>query len=499
VVNIILEGNQTMEFNDTLLSVEGRIVVRDNATLKLDNVKVRFIESELRHGVHVSGNGKLIIGNSDIKYKIRLNESAGLYALNSSLYYSDYCMVHEYNHTHGGLDAIGTATVELEQTKIGDLRTYGDAEVLVEDCDIYRTVSNKGRLEVVNSVVRIHWRTFQDSVLDINIPNLTRYTGSMLFLPPVDTAFLNTTIEKIWLGVYNTSITISDSRVDLVSVYGRSDVTLRNCEIDYLNTMNAEGEFIAYDSQLGNIRFYSSNYSIAIETCIIENLEMDGARSFLNVPGCRIGSLTMDKVFRGEQSSYLRDTVIGEFRPSLGEEYPTEFYMDNVTITDGFWFNYGGGETSKGLKIYGDMEISPGASMKRTIINGYTIVNRFYPVFITDNDTPVANVTVNIRTGNKTRMVGMTDINGYIEVPVRYEDINALVRPPAKPYLINEMNMTGTVDLVWEIDGVENEMEISLRTKTPIIIETDTGGLDSLIVPVIIILVFAFIYRESRV
>jgi hypothetical protein len=191
--------------------------------------------------------------------------------------------------------------------------------------------------------------------------------------------------------------------------------------------------------------------------------------------------------------------VIGEFRPSLGEEYPTEFYMDNVTITDGFWFNYGGGETSKGLKIYGDMEISPGASMKRTIINGYTIVNRFYPVFITDNDTPVANVTVNIRTGNKTRMVGMTDINGYIEVPVRYEDINALVRPPAKPYLINEMNMTGTVDLVWEIDGVENEMEISLRTKTPIIIETDTGGLDSLIVPVIIILVFAFIYRESRV
>ena len=53
-VNIVLDGNQRVEYRNTLLSVEGKIVVRGNATLILKGVNVKFLESDLKQVFEVS-------------------------------------------------------------------------------------------------------------------------------------------------------------------------------------------------------------------------------------------------------------------------------------------------------------------------------------------------------------------------------------------------------------------------------------------------------------
>lgn len=497
VVNIVLDGNQKVEYRNTLLSVEGKIVVRGNATLILKGVNVRFSESDLKQVFEITENGSLIVEESDIIKRVKLNESASLYAENSSFYESRYCSVHKYNHTSGGIIASGSSTVTLSQCRLSDIRTEDKARIQAVKSEIYRSSSDSGHLEVIDSSLEIYWRTMKNSSLEIKIPNLTAYSGDLEFLHSTDTYFLNTTIEKIWLTAYDCRLILVDSSLELFNSYGLSYIDIKNCSVQTLNSMHSEVEIKAYDSEFEYLRTYLSNNTMTLVDCTINTLEYSGVRPKLNATRCTIDSLTMEEVISGNQIIYLKDTTIGSFRPSLGKDSPTEYLMDNVTITDSIWFNVGVWEASKGVNLIGDMDVSQSATLNGTIIDGYATINRFYPVYFIENQIPLTGVPVSLRIANKTRNVGTTNEDGFIEVPVRYMNVFKLTRPPDPPGLVSIRNMTDTVQLVWEIDGQENYMEISLKTGTPISIETGSGGLRVLIVPMIIALLFVFIWKQG--
>ncbi|RLI32723.1 hypothetical protein DRO66_11055, partial [Candidatus Bathyarchaeota archaeon] len=93
LVNLIVEGNETRTISNTTLRIEGRIEVRDNAILRLENVKVRFIESETRHSVTVNNHSSLVLIESDIKIRVDVNHNGSLIASDTNLFYSHYCTV----------------------------------------------------------------------------------------------------------------------------------------------------------------------------------------------------------------------------------------------------------------------------------------------------------------------------------------------------------------------------------------------------------------------
>lgn len=505
LVNLIVDGNETRTISNTTLRIEGRIEVRDNAILRLENVKVRFIESDTRHSISVNNHSSLVLIESDIKIRVDVNHNGSLIASDTNLFYSLYCTSHGYNHTHGGVTGNAYSNITLDGSKIGILWLHNNSQAQVTDSFIYWSYQEGAGLNVKDSMIQVHRETLNNVEANIVLPEFTEYTGELrVIIPGSLTYFENVSlIDGLWLHTNNSTIKIHDSKLYYLDNSGDSNIQLNNVSLFLVNNYWDAGDFTftAINCNITRFSSYGSNEIITIESSKLEYVSLTSKRLELNIINTVINELHMDDVWFKPLKAQISHSSIGFFSPGLGNEEPNEFYMNNVTLLDGFGFRIGGYTRRGGINLHGSIRFGDDFSINETVVDGYAVINRFFPVYFNSSSGPVANVSLVLMNGNRTLWEGETNMDGFAEVPVKFVNIFDLVRPynASGASVIQADNMTEVVSLFWSYGDSEGSVELGLMSETPILVEfLVESGFRGLFVPLLVILFIFIIINQSK-
>jgi hypothetical protein len=512
MVNLIVEGNETKKISNTLLNIEGVIEVNGNATLVLENVKVRFIESELKHSFSVNDNAMLVLLQSNVKNRINVNHNGYLNASGSKLIESNYCTHHGYNHTHGGITGYNRSEIRLDNCKVGYLWLHDNSSAHVSNSYVFYSFPEEATLNVENSMIQIHRESLNNMDVNLVIPKFIEYSGPLKeVIPGSATRFQNVSfIDGLWLHSNNSEVKIFDSNIYYIDSHGVSNIQLTNVSVNMVRGYLGSSDYVGVDEfslivngcNITQVSSYGSNDKIIIEKSRIEYVFLSSLSLELDITSSIIDEFQMDEVWFKPFQAYIEDSTIANFSPGLGNDVPNEYYMDNVTLLDGLSFKVGGFEPSGGLDLHGVIHFGNDLSINETVVDGYAIINRFYPVYCNSSGGSLSNVSLAVMNGNRTLWIGETLRDGVVEVPVRFVNIFNLVRPynASGPSVIRVNNMTDVVRLFWSYEDMEGLIDLSLLSKTPIVIEVEgESGLGGLFVPffVIVFLVTVIYYSKK--
>jgi hypothetical protein len=505
LVNLIIEGNETKKISNMFLNIEGVIEVNDNATLVLENVKVRFIESEVRHSFSVNDNAVLVLLGSSIKNRIKVNNNGILKASYSKLFESVYCTLHEYNHTHGGVTGYNNSKISLDRCKVGYLWLQDNSSAQASESYVYYSFPEENNLMVKNSKIQTHREPINSLDISLVIPEFYEFRGNLSeILPGSSTYFENVSlIDGLWLQSNNSKINIRDSKIHYIDNLRDSDIQLTNVSLDLVRGYIDSNEFTLTlnECNVSQIASYNSNDTIIIEKSRIENVFLSSNKLELDIRCCTIDEFYMDDVWFNPFKARITDSTVGFFNPGLGNEEPNEYFMNNVTLLDGLSFKVGGYSPTGGIDLYGDIVFDDNFSINETTVDGYAIINRFYPVYCERSGVSLANVSLVVMNGNRSLWAGETLSDVVVEVPIRFVNIFDLVRPynASGPSVIQVNNMTNVVRLYWSYEENEGFIELDLLSETPIVIELeDEDGLGELFVPFIVIVFLVTIIYYSK-
>ncbi len=503
LVNLIVEGNETRTINDTTLIIEGTIEVRDNATLNLENVKVLFIESDTRHSFTVNNHSSLVLIESDVKIKIIVNQRGRLIASNSKLIDSNYCIGHEYNHTYGGVTGNAFSNITLEGCTIGYFYLHDNSQAQITDSFIYWSFPDDGKLTVKDSKIATHREILDQIKADLVIPGFTEYSGDLgEIIPGSKSQFENVSlIDGLWLHLDNSNITIHDSKFYFLDTENDSNIILVNVTLSRISNYMGSLRISVINCSIERLFSLGSNDTISIKGSRLGFIDLQSWGLELGITDSAVDELWMDDVWFGPFNAYIQDSTIGVFKPGLGNEEPNNYFMNNVTLLDRMGFQLGGWNPSGGINLHGGMRFGEGFDLNETVVDGYAVINRFFPVFFNSSSGPVVNVSLVLMNGNRTLWEGETSSDGVAVVPVRFVKIFEVVRPfnASGASVIQADNMTEVVSLFWSHGDEEGSIELELRSETPILVEiSQESGFRKLLVPFLVILLIFYIINQSN-
>ncbi len=523
------DGNITrtigwLEKLHTPVQVTGDIRIKDNATLILKNVKVKFDESDrqiimydnaslliinsiIYGSIKANDNASITMINSTIKKTITLNQNSSLNASNSKLSKSLYCTVHGYNHTTGGISGYHDSDIIMSNCKVGYLWLHDKSSATVDNSFIYYSFPDGGNLHVKNSTIQTHREKIENLELSLVIPVFEKYNGRLdSFLPSSGSVFDNVTlVDGLWLNTNHSNITISDSQLYLIFCERTSEIALNNVTLTRVTGQTLERDLFTLFVDRCNISQIDSmgnNDTVYIDHSRIGSISLRPYNLVLDISNSIIDDFQMDDVWFKPFQARISHTTIGFFSPGLGNDVANEYYLHNVTLLDGLGFKVGAWGSTGGIDLHGEIQFGTSFSVNDTVVDGFAVINRYYPVFVNSASGPVANVSLVASIGNRTIWSGETSRDGIVEVPVRYVNIFNLVRPynPSGPSVIIANNITEVVSLSWNYGDVEGSTELNLLTDTPIVImivdESSYGNL--LVLAIVAIIVFSIIFYKRR-
>jgi hypothetical protein len=473
--DLILEGDEILVISNCVLEVTGGIYVRDNATLRLENVDVRFIDTndELWHLFKAEENSTVILSKVRCRVEIQVYDTAKLTAIDSTLYRSWYCTIHGYNHTAGGVYAYQDSQMRLDNCRIGYVTTRRNAKAEVTGSTVARAWPNGSEMTLIDSTVDIQWETIEgfNGSLSLTEESLKDMDpGSVL--PGSKTTFRNVHVNELWLSLIESNITITDSQLEYLFAYNDTRLNLENSVINGLY-MYGEGVDVSVErSTVEQVRSagLGSNFMLKISRSRIGEIGLESCIVSLEVTESTIESLNVDNFWAQTSGINVSDSIIGAFKPGFGETTPIHYRFSNVTIRDSMDFKYGAFGDSGGAVITGDICFGPDFKINKTTFDMYALITRLYTIMVTEGYVPKDGVKLTLLRGNQTLWTGETGEEGKAMFPVRYARIFVVIRPttPITPTVIQVNNVTDTLKLRVSEGRSSVELNVGLTTDTPI-------------------------------
>ncbi len=502
--DLVLRGDETLTIRDKLLDIKGGIYVQERARLRLENVRVRFIASELRHGFVLNGSSTVELVNTNCSYNIGARGSSKLLVTGSQLYRSSYCSLHKVNHTSGGVHAYDDSELTIVDSKIGIVSLWGNAKAEITGSEISLTRPNGLELTVVDSTVETHWEFVEGFEGALTLNESANEWDMEDFFPGSRTRLRNTSINELWLNVNESNITFIDS--DLTYVFLQNG-TLLSVEDSHLKGIYIRGTgslASIQSSRVGLIRNtgLGKESRIFIQSSVIGEVALDFSYTTLEVDGAVLEKLNIENLWGPPTIEVvINDTVIGCFTPGFGEEQPIQYRFSNVTLRDTLNFTRGAYHPTGGAMFTGSISFGPEFRLNRTTVTGYAVIRRNYGVTVTGGGKPRPGTVLSLVKGEKTLWTGETDAEGATEFPVTYASIFEVVRPyvPGEPSYIQVKNMTDTVTLKASAGGRDVETEIGFDTDTPIVVEVgETWSPTDLLVLLLVASILLFFYMKRK-
>lgn len=345
---MVFEGDKTYTIANGNYSFDDNIIVKDNATLivenatlyfntseieviqSYDNANVQIISSEVRHDVaseiNPKGSSKLSITNSSVDFVISFDASETkieksrldiIHAYGSSDFFID-------NSTIRHISAYGSSHTHIIYSLLDRIYSTDNPSVIISDTRIqsYIDAYKYSNISVKNSFVDRSY-LYGSSTLNVDdstMNSITTTGSSSLFM-------MNSNAD--WVSTGNAVILKSNvTQVQLV-LYVISDVSLDGLSkgfIDYLKVL----DLIIDDSQIGGWGILARSSTASISDSFIDYVIARGSSlvNLINTSVIDAQAIHSSKVY----VSWFLDVLVTDITGSPVEGALVEIHFENSTL-----------------------------------------------------------------------------------------------------------------------------------------------------------------------
>jgi len=459
-------GNQTVLIQNTTLTLNGPLFVRDNATLRIVNSRIYLGEVRDEEGAHI----------------VEVVDSGVLEVFNSTIYGNP-----EEEHW---IDLRGNSTAVLREARFLEvegarypgetfprLLAFDDASLRAESCrlwvlGIYHNVTSTiegSRIDnlapyssvpalIHNSKIGRMRLSFKAEAITItgNYQIIQGYVNSSDILPghprEFNFALHDSTLDTLTLAIWGRPqklIDIVDAEADEIWIDGPANVTVVGSRLGRL-VMSEHGDLVVrvQGSEIGSLSAWMENIDAGFQDSRLGRVSIDGFfQEKVGFENCTVGNYVHNR-WTGE-GAYFEDTIIGNL--TLAYPVTTPLCFGNCAIEGDIVSTR---EASSKVAIEGSLRFGP-TSTVRVPPEGNLEVTRTYVAGVRRDGAAVEGAVLELRKGETSIWKRLTDEQGMAIFTLSYKFGGT---------------GEGNYPILLHVDSAE-AAEVDLFTETPIVID----------------------------
>lgn len=431
-----VSGNQTIAVENTVYTLEGPLVFRDDASLTVINGTLILgrmgDDSYAWAHLNFTDNSRLVLIDSKL---VGTDESTNAITMkdNSSAYIRGTIFAEAPSNYSGSFKPslhLANREVEVIGSDVYSLNVGGDTVAVIETSVVNRlSPCSTATTVVINSTIediRLYYKE-GDYVVDTDHSGFHRHWNSDLIQPkshiPYNLVLVNSTLSNPLSYVFQRStVAVTDTEVNTLYTDDDTNLTVMNSGVRYLRATERGGlSLVVEDSMIWELHSWMSHTNASITGSDIGVLSISTFDDLtLTVDGCTIGEFRNYET--GNQGTEIRDTRIETL--NIIQTPGTPYRFSGVTLTA-----IKNGRTSGSARVdLRDVEFTDDAHIEVQANQTLTVV-RHYRLIVTENNAPAQGVPVWMITGDERTGEGVTDENGEITLRVFYKDMGADAQP----------------------------------------------------------------------
>jgi hypothetical protein len=506
---LILSGNQSLVITNQDYIVNGSIIIRDNASLKLVNSHLDFTQGNWTFELLDSGH--LELDHSDINmtvpYNIGAHDNSSIKLLNSEVFKQFWCTIHLTYHYTYAINLLDESRLYANNSSIGILNTSKDTVSNIADSFIGELMQCSSSLHLRNTTIAVLEFMLNNGnyscrlKLSDNIKNWdSKLEGGGI---PGNITFDDVGITQTYcLYTVNCTLRLRDSNPDFIVCQGHSEISVEDSVTQSLNirgnaTLDISNSSIklldASDATIQSLtirksRIGSTTFTLS-ENAVIEDSQIDkwdsGWYSW-------IGSTRQVTI---KDSSFVNMTINSH----------TVYSLRNVTVKNDAWIQPDFNEIrptyiSGGLVYGGDLQSFDSYGVD----NLFYQVTRGFEVKVLRGGAQLQSASLELRRDNETIWRGTSDYLGESRFNLTFSRIMVVNPIPGQPPLVDTNNMTNTLTLLVRDGGDTRSMTLGVLSSTPLVASfpsltgTQSAWVAALIILALLVSVVLTLLKTTR-
>jgi len=509
--DLVLTGSMNRTIANTFLTLEGSLVLEDDASLTLVNSTLVLAEVPDTSQTYVlRGRSSLTAIDSNITWStqggIRLTENSTAHLegthifqeyqrLNRTLYshgfgLSEGSTLTALNSKVGYLRLIDNASATVTDSTIGDFTTRSTEATNVTGSTILKTtlLYTGNSLHVNGSLTGLHLEFKPDHLLTEGAaPHPFTLAQTRIGAPPS-------------LDLTGCTLKAENTALNVVMTWGQSHVSVTGSQVSALYLIQGAWVYVN-DTRLDSLTLREGDFNVQLRDAdagTIHSFMTTGLN--LKTLDSHVGTLNLEFAYPGSASNIeLVNTRVD--RLPLSPWGPSPYQFQGSTILESVTLNadiFGAPPTV----LTGSLSFGENCTLAQGTEQGVTQVTRVYKASVTKGGKPVESQPWQLARGDQIIREGETDAAGEAVITLRYRRLYEVVEDPQPggPYLSDVNNLTDTVT----IRVGDAAYELGLLTETPVRFELEpqqpSGAWQIALAAVAVaaIAVAAFMYRRGR-
>jgi len=509
--DLVLTGSMNRTIANTFLTLEGSLVLEDDASLTLVNSTLILAEVPDTSQTYVlRGRSSLTAIDSNITWStqggIRLTEDSTAHLegthifqeyqrLNRTLYshgfgLSEGSTLTALNSKVGYLRLIDNASATVTDSTIGDFTTRSTEATNVTGSTILKTtlLYTGNSLHVNGSLTGLHLEFKPDHLLTGGAaPHPFTLAQTRIGAPPS-------------LDLTGCTLKAENTTLNVVMTWGQSHVSVTGSQVSALYLLQGAWVYVN-DTKIDSLTLREGDFNVQLRDAdagTIHSFMTTGLN--LKTLDSHVGTLNLEFAYPGSASNIeLVNTKVG--RLPLSPWGPSPYQFQGSTVLESVTLNadlFGALPTV----ITGGLSFGENCTLAHGTEQGVTEVTRVYKVSVTKGGKPVESQPWGLARGDQVIREGETDAAGEAVLTLRYRRLYEVIEDPQPggPYLSDVNNLTDTVTL----RVGDTAYELGLFTETPVRVKLEpqqpSGAwqLALAAVAVAAAAVAAFMYRRGR-
>jgi len=509
--DLVLTGYMNRTIANTFLTLEGNLVLEDDASLTLVNSTLVLAEvPDISQTYVLRGRSSLTSIDSNITWSkqggIRLTENSTA-RLEGTHIFHEYQRLNRTLYTHGLGLSEGSRLTALNSS-IGYMRLTDNASAAVTDSTIgdFSTMSTKAT-NMTGSTILKTTLLYTVNHLQINgsLTGLhTEFKPGHLLTEGAAAYPFTLTQTRIEappsLDLTDCSLDAENTVLNVVMTWGQSQVSVSGSQVSVLYLLQSAWVDIT-DTGIDSLTLREGDFNVqlrAADAGTIHSFMTTGLN--LKTHDSHVGTLKLEFAYPGSASNIeLVNTKVG--RLPLSPWGPSPYQFQGSTVLESVTLNadlFGAPPTV----ITGGLSFGENCTLAHGTEQGVTEVTRVYKVSVTKGGKPVESQPWGLARGDQVIREGETDAAGEAVLTLRYRRLYEVIEDPQPggPYLSDVNNLTDTVTL----RVGDAAYELGLLTETPVRVKLEpqqpSGAwqLALAAVAVAAAAVAAFMYRRDR-
>lgn len=509
--DLVLTGSMNRTIANTFLTLEGNLVLEDDASLTLVNSTLVLAEVPDTSQTYVlRGRSSLTAIDSNITWSkqggIRLTENSTA-RLEGTHIFHEYQRLNRTLYTHG-LGLSEGSRLTASNSWIGYLRLTDNASAAVTDSTIgdFSTMSTEAT-NMTGSTILKTTLLYTGNLLQINgsLTGLHTEFKPRHLLTEGAAAYpftlTQTSIEAPpSLDLTDCTLKAENTTLNIVMTWGQSHVSVTGSQVSALYLLQSAWAYVN-DTLVDSLTLREGDFNVQLrgaDAGTIHSFMTTGLN--LKTHDSHVGTLNLEFAYPGSASNIeLVNTRVD--RLPLSPWGPSPYQFQGSTVLESVTLNadlFGAPPTV----LTGGLSFGENCILAQGTEQGVTEVTRVYKVSVMRGASPGESQPWELARGDQVIREGETDAAGEMVLTLRYRRLYEVIEDPQPggPYLSDVNNLTDTVTL----RVGDAAYELGLLTETPIRVELEpqqpSGAWQIALAAVAVAAaaVTAFMYRRSR-